>query len=79
MIQAERQIESRVAPPGAFGVEQHRAGGADQDVLGADVAVNQGALVRLRLFDQRLQAMREIGVVLRRGQQVRLEADVEEG
>ena len=41
MVEAEREIESRVAPPGAFGIEEHRTARANQDVLRADVAVHQ--------------------------------------
>ena len=41
VVEAEGEVERRVALPGAFGVEEHRAVGADQDVLRADVAVDQ--------------------------------------
>jgi hypothetical protein len=44
VVQAEREVESGVAVPGAFGIEDHRQRRADQDVLGADVAVHQRQL-----------------------------------
>ena len=44
VIEAEGGVESGVAEPGAFGIEQHRLAGVnvDEDVLGADIAMNQG-------------------------------------
>ena len=44
VVEAEGEVEGRIAPPGAFGVEKHRASGPDQDVLRADVAVHQRAV-----------------------------------
>src|SRR6516165_411921 len=41
MIQKEGDIKSRVAEPGYFAIEDHHALRADQDVLGAKVAVDQ--------------------------------------
>ena len=38
-----------VTPPGALGVQQHRAVRAAQDILRADIAVDQGVLVGLGL------------------------------
>ena len=43
MVEAEGDVESRIAIPGAFGIEENRTGPAGQDVLRADVAVNQRA------------------------------------
>jgi hypothetical protein len=71
-------VERRVAPPGAFGVDQHRPLRADQDVLRADVAVHQRDGVRLRRLHQRLDPRREVRVARRGREQVGLEADVEE-
>ena len=45
---AEREVEGRIAIPGAFGVDQHRPGAATQDVLGADIAVDQCGACGLR-------------------------------
>ena len=44
MAETKGQIEGRIAVHLAFGVEEHRAVRADQDILGADVAVRQGDL-----------------------------------
>ena len=42
VVEAEGEVEGRVAVPGAFGVEEHRPVRPDQDVLRADVAMHQG-------------------------------------
>ena len=79
VVEAERQVEGRIAPPGAFRVQEHRAVRAGQDVLRADVAVHQGALVGLRRGDQRVAAARaRSGCARRGGDQVGLQPDVEE-
>jgi hypothetical protein len=78
VVQAEGQVEGRVAPAGAFGVQQHRARRADQDVLRAHVAVHQRVRVRLCLRHQGLQRAGQVGMTLCGGQQVGLEPDVEE-
>src|SRR5205823_3589489 len=44
MIQTEGQIECRVAEPGAFGIQEHWTTRPRENVLRADVAVNQGNL-----------------------------------
>ena len=46
VVDAEREIERRIAGAGALGVEQHRAVRADEDVLRADVAVDHGDVAR---------------------------------
>src|ERR1700716_3418323 len=38
MVEAESEIERRIAVPRAFGIEEHRTARAGQDVLGTDVA-----------------------------------------
>ena len=48
VIEAEGQVEGRVAPPGALGVQENRAIRSLQDVLWADVAMHQCPLVRKR-------------------------------
>ena len=48
MIKAEGDVEGRVAEPGAFGVEEDRPVRPDQDVLRADVAVDQRPFGRQR-------------------------------
>ena len=40
VIEAEREIESRIAVPGAFRVQKNGAVGSGEDVLGTDVAVD---------------------------------------
>ena len=52
--------------------------GADQDVLRADVAVHQRHALRARDVDEMLEPRRQVGMPPRGGQQVGLEADVEE-
>ena len=44
VIEQERDVESGIAVPGAFGVDDHRPMRADQDVLGARVPVHEHAL-----------------------------------
>ncbi len=41
MIEAEGEVEGRIAPPGGLGVEKDWAIRADEDVLGANVAVDE--------------------------------------
>ena len=41
VVEAEREVEGRVAVPGAFGVEEHRPARTDQDVFRADIAMHQ--------------------------------------
>src|SRR5581483_8292807 len=43
MVEAEGRVESRIAVPGAFGVEEHRAKRAGHDVLRTDIAVDERA------------------------------------
>ncbi len=47
VVEAEGQVEGRLAVPGAFGIEQHRSGRANEDVLRTDVAVHQESLARI--------------------------------
>ena len=56
MIKHEGEIERRVAVPGALGVENHRARRADQQVLRAEITVNQYALRRSRDLDERSES-----------------------
>ena len=55
VIQHEREIERRVAVPRALGVEDHRARRADQQILRAEVAVDQHALRGSRGLDERIE------------------------
>jgi len=41
MVQAEREVEGRLAKPRAFGIEQDRPFRTDKNVLWANVAVHQ--------------------------------------
>ena len=78
VIEAECQIECRIAPPGALRIEKHWPCRPRQDVLRADVAVHQGVLVGLRRGDQRIQRVGAIGMRPCRGNEIRLQPDIEE-
>ena len=75
MIEAKGEIEGRVPVPGAFGVQEHRPVGSGEDVLGADVAVDQGRMGVPGDAGQVDQRRRQFGMRRRRGFQVRGEAD----
>jgi hypothetical protein len=45
VVEAEGEIEGRVAVPGALGVEEDRAARASEDVLRADIAMHQRAVI----------------------------------
>jgi len=44
VVEAEREIERRIASRRAFGVQKDRAVRPDENVLGADIAVDQGEI-----------------------------------
>jgi hypothetical protein len=75
MVETERQIERRITPPRAFGVEEDRPLRTAQNVLGADIAMHQRTLVGLRRGEQCLKPRRQIRMGARGGQQVRLQPD----
>ena len=76
MVEAEGEIEGRVAVPGAFGVEEHRAARPDQDVFRADVAMHQRAAACAAVISaSRPSGAGEIGMRAARGDQIRLDAD----
>ena len=75
MIETEGEIEGGVAEPGAFGVEEHRPLGALQDVLGADVAVNQRPLRRERRMRELVETRGKLRMGAAGRAQVRLDAD----
>src|SRR3546814_6306347 len=45
-------------------VEEHRAVGGDEDILGADVAVHQRDLARRQIIRERAQDGRQLGVAI---------------
>ncbi len=67
VVQHEGKIERRVAVPRALGVEDHGAFGPDQQVLRAEVAVDEHALRAARGFGERDEPRREIGMRARGG------------
>lgn len=74
MIEAECKIEGWIAEPGAFGVDEDRAFGPDENVLRADIAMDDGqpgTRGRLGEFFQRCGA---IGMRPRRCQEIGFEA-----
>jgi hypothetical protein len=77
VVEAKGEVERRVAPPRAFGVEEQRAFGPHEDVLRADVAVHQRDGVHTRLLDQSRERGRELGMPSAGGEQVGIEPDVE--
>ncbi len=62
VAQEEAEVEGRVAGVGAFEVEQDEAAGVHQDVLGAEVAEDQRALVvrPIHRGDQRIDARGQV-------------------
>ena len=62
MGQEEAEVEGRVAGVGAFEVEQDEPAGMHQDVLGAEVAEDQRALVvrPIHRGDERLDPRRQV-------------------
>src|SRR6202042_2450874 len=75
MIKAEGKIESGIAEPGAFGVEEHRPGKSLEDVLRTDVAVNQSALRRQRRTREFVESRCELRVRAASRAQIRLDSD----
>ena len=75
MVQHERKVERRVAVPRAFGVQHDRTVGADQQVLGAEVAMDEHAFGGGGAVGERGESGGEIGVRAAGGDQVRIEAD----
>ena len=53
MVEAEGEIEGRVAIPGALGIEKDWAGRTDEDVLRADIAMDQRQRRRRRAVGER--------------------------
>ncbi len=77
--QAEGQVEGGVAPAGAFGIEKHRPSRPVQDVLGTDVAMDQGEPCGERQCGEGLEPCGEVGMRARRRPEVGLDADRFEG
>jgi hypothetical protein len=75
VVQAEGDIEGRVAVPGALGVEEHRSPRGHEDVLRADVAVNQRHMRSSSTAYQSHQLLFEIGMLPGRRNEIGLETD----
>src|SRR3546814_15276539 len=63
MRRAKGEIEGWVAINRAFGVEEHRTAGADEDILGADVAVDERALTRHQIVGERGERRRKFAIM----------------
>jgi hypothetical protein len=74
VVQHEGQVERGIAVPGAFGVDQHRAAGAEQHVLRAHVPVHERQPGPGGARDHVLEVAREAGMAPGGGHQVRLDA-----
>ena len=79
MIEAERGVEGRIAIPGAFGVKQYGAVEPDQNILGADITVDECTLFPRGAPGDRFQGGRQIGMHASGGEQIGLKADRMEG
>ena len=75
MVEAEGKVEGGVAVPGTFGIEKHRPGRADQDVLGAHVSMDQGEPGRRRFLHDPGERAGEVGMGAGGGLQIGLQAD----
>src|SRR5450830_244925 len=73
MIEAESKIESRLAVPGTFRIDEYRAARPNQDVFRADIAMHQCAFGCERGARKRLKLRRQIGMDASRRDQIRLE------
>ena len=78
VIQHKREIERGIAEPRAFRVDDDRAGRPAQDILRAEVAVNQRALGAARRLDQLSQPGGQPRVCPSRCDEIGLEPDVVE-
>src|SRR6516162_3477756 len=75
VIEAEGEIEGGIPEPGAFRIDEDRALRSNQNVLWAEIAVNQGQLGARCRFSELLQSRGPVRMSLRGSQQVRLKAD----
>src|SRR5882672_5249279 len=75
MVQAKRQIESRIAEARAFGIQELWPSASEKNVLRTDVTVHNAQLRSRRLLGKILQSRRNVGVDARCGQKVRLEPE----
>ncbi len=76
MVEAEGQVEGRVADAGAFGIEEHRAVRPEQDILRADVAVDHRQASRRGAAAQRKQLRFEVRMPGGGGFEVGLQPDM---
>src|SRR5688572_21729050 len=75
MVQAEGEVEGRIAVPGAFRIEKHRSTRANEDVLRADVAVHEAQSGACRALHERLELRFKVAMGEAGGDQIGLEAD----
>ena len=75
MVEAEGEVEGRIAVPGAFRVEKDRPGGADQDVLRADIAMDKGDARGEPSPRRAPRAGREVRMALGGGVEIGVEPD----
>ena len=76
MIDAKGGVECRIAEPGAFRIEQHRRGlpaPGNENVLGADIPMNQGKLGGRRTTQHRKNGFSHGRMPRRRVPQVGIE------
>ena len=73
MVETEGEIEGRVAIPGALGIEEDRPGRADEDVLRADVAMDQRQRGRRGAVGERIEACPKGGMPFAGGAKIGLE------
>ena len=55
MVEAEAQVKCGVAKLGTFRIDKHRSCRANENVLGADIAMNQGELSPFRSLCERIE------------------------
>src|SRR5205807_1219125 len=72
VVQAEREVERRIAVPRALGVEEHRAMRRDQDVLRADIAMHQAVFGCGGALLEALERAGEVRMSCGRGEEIRL-------
>src|SRR4051795_5807350 len=75
MIETEGEVEGRIAVPRTFGIEEDWPRGADQDVLGRDIAVHECPLRGECVAGECHQRLGERGGPARGWLEIRLEPD----
>src|SRR5688500_20266886 len=73
MVQTESEVEGRIAEPGDLGVKEHGSRGADEDILRADVAMDEDIFCLRGRVGQSFKARCKIGIPTRRFPEIRVE------